>query len=127
MLLEENIASVNHLYNESRDVSADYTYRHPLQSGWSIPELLNPLHCYQHQACEHPCWASSQAHAFCDALQQRLIHRLPGLHRRAVGHQHHQHPRPTPPHLTTQPEAGRSHHAGRAGSGVFRPPGLGAA
>ena len=25
MLLEENIASVNHLYNESRDVSADYT------------------------------------------------------------------------------------------------------
>ena len=78
MLLEENIASVNHLYNESRDVSADYTYRHPLQSGWSIPELLNALHCYQHQACEHPCWASSQAHAFCDALQQRLIHRLPG-------------------------------------------------
>jgi hypothetical protein len=78
MLLEENIASVNHLYNETTDVSANYTYRHPRQTGWSIPELLNALHCYQHQACEHPCWDSSEAHAFSDALQQRLIHRLPG-------------------------------------------------
>jgi hypothetical protein len=29
-------------------------------------------------ACKHPGWDASQAHAFCQALQQRSIHRLPG-------------------------------------------------
>jgi hypothetical protein len=40
--------------------------------------LLNALHCYQHQACAHPGWDSSGARAFCQAVQQRLIRRLPG-------------------------------------------------
>jgi hypothetical protein len=78
MLLDENTASVNHLYTERHDISSSYTYRHPRQIGWSSSELLNALHCYQHQACAHPGWGSSEAHAFCRALQQRLIHRLPG-------------------------------------------------
>ena len=78
MLLEENTASVNHLYNEHHAPNLPYTYRHPRHTSWSIPELLNALHCYQHQACEHPGWDSSGARAFCQAVQQRLIRRLPG-------------------------------------------------
>lgn len=79
ILLEANTASVNHLYDELHDnVAARYTYRQPRHTGWSLPELLNALHCYEHQTCEHPGWNTSQAHAFCQALQQRLIHLLPG-------------------------------------------------
>jgi len=48
MLLEENTASVNHLYRERHEISgARYTYRQPHHTGWSLPELLNALHCYQ--------------------------------------------------------------------------------
>ncbi|PQM45269.1 hypothetical protein C1Y40_04593 [Mycobacterium talmoniae] len=77
MLLDANIDSVDYLYNETgrRDT---YHYRRPQHTGWSIPELLNVLHCYVHQACERPQWSTSQAKAFCDALQQRLISQLPG-------------------------------------------------
>jgi hypothetical protein len=78
MLLEENTASVNHLHREHHDINTSYTYRQPSHTGWSLPELLNALHCYQLQAGEHPGWETGQGHAFCQALQQRLIHLLPG-------------------------------------------------
>jgi hypothetical protein len=44
----------------------------------TIPELLNAVHCYEYQACEHPGWETSEAHAFCKALERRLISKLPG-------------------------------------------------
>ena len=78
ILLEENTASVNYRYNEHHDIASSYTYRQPRHTGWSLPELLNAVHCYQHQACEHPGWETGQAHAFCESLQRRLIHLLPG-------------------------------------------------
>jgi len=78
MLLEENTASVNHLYNEHHAPNLTYTYRNPRHTSWSIPELLRALHCYQHPASEHPRWDSTGARAFCKAVQQRLIRRLPG-------------------------------------------------
>jgi hypothetical protein len=78
MLLEENTASVNHLHRKHHDINTSYTYHQPRHTGWSLPELLNALHCYQHQAGEHPSWETGQAHAFCQALQHRLIHLLPG-------------------------------------------------
>ena len=37
MLLEENTASVNHLYNEHHAPNLTYTYRHPRHTSWSIP------------------------------------------------------------------------------------------
>lgn len=78
MLLDENAASVNYLYNRTDCVGA-YTYRPPQHTDWSSPELLNALRGYQYQSCEHPGWAHSQAKAFCDALQQRLVYTLPGF------------------------------------------------
>ena len=54
----------------------------PLQEAgphrWSLPELLNAIRGYQYQTCEHPSWETSEAKAFCEALQQRLISMLPG-------------------------------------------------
>ena len=78
MLLKENVRSVEHAYSTEAYVPKLYTYHPPRQRGWTNAELLNALHCYQHQTCEHPDWESSQAHAFCHALERRLIHRLPG-------------------------------------------------
>jgi hypothetical protein len=40
--------------------------------------LLNALHAYTYQSCEHNGWETSQAKAFCDALRDRLISTLPG-------------------------------------------------
>ncbi|ART74333.1 hypothetical protein BTO20_37560 (plasmid) [Mycobacterium dioxanotrophicus] len=77
MLLDENIASVAHLHNEP-PAPEIYKYRPPAQRGWTNVELLNALHCYRYQSCEHPDWEGSEAQAFTEALEARLIHRLPG-------------------------------------------------
>jgi hypothetical protein len=77
MLLDENAASVNHLYRRD-DHAARYTHRRPQHTEWTVAELLNAIRGYQYQSCEHPGWERSQAKAFCDALQQRLIATLPG-------------------------------------------------
>lgn len=76
MLLDENAASVNYRYTED-DVFV-YEYRPPQHTNWSVVELLKAIDCYEYQACEHPDWAQSQAHAFCQALRLRLISALPG-------------------------------------------------
>ena len=77
MLLDENAASVNYRYDID-DAAAVYVYRQPRHTDWSLPELLNALRGYEYQSCEHPGWDASQAKAFCDALQQRLVCMLPG-------------------------------------------------
>jgi hypothetical protein len=77
MLLDENAASINHLYRRD-DSAARYTHRRPRHTEWTVAELLNAIRGYQYQTCEHPGWERSQAKAFCDALQQRLIATLPG-------------------------------------------------
>ncbi|WP_084253603.1 hypothetical protein [Mycobacterium avium] len=77
MLLAENVASVNHYSTEQQD-KVNYTYRTPIQTAWTTPELLNALHCYRYQASDRPDWKTSQACAFVDALESRLIRRLPG-------------------------------------------------
>ena len=80
MLLDENVASYNHAYAHHNDpyTAAPYTYQRPIHQSWSTAELLNALHAYRYNACERPEWATSEAAAFVDALQQRLISRIPG-------------------------------------------------
>ena len=80
MLLDENVASYNHAYAHHNDpyTAAPYTYQRPTHQSWSTAELLNALHAYRYNACERPEWATSEAAAFVDALQQRLISRIPG-------------------------------------------------
>ncbi|MGD9622373.1 MAG: hypothetical protein AB7G47_20310 [Mycolicibacterium sp.] len=77
MLLAENVASINYRYNEDHPVP-DYTYQPPQHTTWSPGELLNAIHAYEHQACEHPEWSTSSAHQFCRALERHVMRRIPG-------------------------------------------------
>jgi hypothetical protein len=76
MLLAENRRSVDHRYDE-QEWEEPYLFT-PL-SGVPDPVIvLKAIACYRYQACEHPGWPSSEAAAFCDALQTRAIGCLPG-------------------------------------------------
>jgi hypothetical protein len=78
MLCDANAASVTHRYRQTGLIRTEYRYRTPRHTAWSVPELLKALGCFEYQACEVPDWPASEAHAFCRALQDLLIHRLPG-------------------------------------------------
>jgi hypothetical protein len=41
-------------------------------------EVLKAISCYEYQSCEHPEWEESEAKAFCEALRDLMIGRLPG-------------------------------------------------
>jgi len=87
MLLDENIKSVGHRYEDSEitdlpgRADADYilpfVYK-PFTRSPKPVEALKITGCYEYQSCEHPEWEASEAKAFCDALQHRLIDMLPG-------------------------------------------------
>ena len=77
MLLDANVAAVNYVYGETSETET-YRYYPPRQRGWTGVELLIALHCYRYQSDEHPDWEGSQAQAFVDALESRIVHRLPG-------------------------------------------------
>lgn len=80
MLLDAVATSLNHAYPDRPDpFTADtYTYRRPLHTSWTTPELLSALHGYRYQAVEARDWAASEAAAFVDALENRLIRSIPG-------------------------------------------------
>ena len=40
--------------------------------------ILSAIACYEYQSCEHPGWATSEAHDFCHALRIKMIRMLPG-------------------------------------------------
>ena len=82
MLVTANSAAVkaglrNKALADSLDTSV-YVYRPPLDRGWSVVEALKALHCYEYQACDAPDWETTEAHAFCRALEHALIASLPG-------------------------------------------------
>jgi len=78
MLYDANAASVTHRYRQTGLIRTEYRYRAPRWNQWSVVEVLKALGCYEYQACEVPDWPASEAHAYCRALQDNLIHRLPG-------------------------------------------------
>lgn len=76
MLWAENQRSVDHRYDED-DAEEPYLYeRYPTHI--DPVRVLAALACYEYQSCEHPEWAQSEAHAFCDAIRKAAIRRLPG-------------------------------------------------
>ena len=77
MLIDANIASVDHRYRET-NTRIEYTYRRLDYTGWTTGELLSALHGYEYQACEAPGWDTSEAYAFCRELERKLIRRVPG-------------------------------------------------
>ena len=78
MLLDANAASVAHRYRQTGLIRAEYRHRRPRHTAWSATELFKALQCFEYQACEVPDWPASEAHAYCRALQDNLIARLPG-------------------------------------------------
>jgi len=76
MLLAENRRSVDHRYDE-QEWEEPYLFTE-LPGRPDPVVVLKAIACYRYQSCEHPGWPSSEAAAFCDALQARAIDCLPG-------------------------------------------------
>lgn len=90
MLIAENLKSINHCYPDT--IADPSGVPGPIEQYWlqaytwtdhryrlSILEALSALACYEYQSCEHPEWDASEARQFCEALRNRLIHRMPGF------------------------------------------------
>lgn len=77
MLWNTNRASVDYRYEEANDREV-YRYRHNSRLPMAPVAVLKAIDCYEYQSCEHPEWASSEAHAFCSVLRKAMIRALPG-------------------------------------------------
>ena len=87
MLLDECMKSVMYRYEDSfitdlpGRVDAEYLIPFKFKPSYDhMPavQVFKLIHCYEYQSCEHPEWEDSEAHTFCQALERRLIYRLPG-------------------------------------------------
>lgn len=75
MLLGENARSVAHRYREAQDPAAlTYVYHATGRAQYSPGEALKTLGCFSYQACECDDWAQTEAHAFCEALKDMILH-----------------------------------------------------
>jgi len=81
LLLDANVASVNHRYNEGENPER-YTYNPrgiaPYLGGplatWA--DVLAAIQCYDYQACELPGYRDNYPHAVVRAIEQRVISRI---------------------------------------------------
>ena len=92
MLHRENVASVNHRYNEREEYQAptyvaaakarylkDYFTLVPVgKLSQRIAQVFKSIDCYEYQSCEHDGWEKSQAHAFCQDLRRAWGRKIPG-------------------------------------------------
>jgi hypothetical protein len=76
MLVNENRLSVNARYQED-EIEEFYTFT-PYRGKVTAVQTLKAIRCYEYQACEHEGWKTSEARAFCRALETLAIHALPG-------------------------------------------------
>lgn len=87
MLLDENVKSVMHRYEDSEITDLPgkcnaewlipFEYRHTHDIPAAV-EAIKITRCLDYQSCEHPEWETSQAKAFCDALIIAQYDKLPG-------------------------------------------------
>jgi hypothetical protein len=89
-LLQENINSVYHRYDEDTEAGDMFraTSDHESVMLYVCPRIpskrfdvvtaLKAVDCYEYQSCEHPGWQTSQSRAFCEELRSSLIGQLPG-------------------------------------------------
>lgn len=93
-LVDENVRSVHDRYPDTDPDTGDlpgpcdayymgpYVFTAPADRGiksdvGTIARLAKRIKSYEYQACEHDDWESSEAHAFCRALKDRLLEALP--------------------------------------------------
>lgn len=74
MLWAENVRSVNHRYEEDH---WEEVYQFD-ELGLDVDPrvVIGAVSCYAYQSCEHPEWESSEAHAFCRALERAAVSKL---------------------------------------------------
>lgn len=89
MLWAENFASVQYRYPTDTPETLPgpigitpayatfYTYTQPRRRLTAV-EAFKAIACYEYQSCEHPGWETSEARAFCRALEHAIIRSLPG-------------------------------------------------
>ena len=87
MLVDTNVYSVSYRYGDTaltdlpgrNDAWWILPYRAPARyPKLSVVAALKAIDGYEYQACEHPEWEASEAHAFCQGLRREMIHQLPG-------------------------------------------------
>ena len=92
-LWNENRRSVDHRYGEENEEHL-YAFAPVYEDGVTtigasgltqtlkplVPaaELVKGIACYEYQSCEHAGWEGSEAHAFCEAMEDMILHSLPG-------------------------------------------------
>jgi hypothetical protein len=81
MLVDQNHRSVNYSQGTSDVyVVPGFFYVPPDHTRWSDVEILKAIHCYVYQAEDTPDWRDTEACAFSEALEGRIIRNLPGYH-----------------------------------------------
>jgi hypothetical protein len=87
MLLDENIKSVMYRYEDSEvtdlpgRTNAEYLvpFKYRMMGRTPTPvEALKLCHGFEYQACEHPGWRTSEAHAFVESLIGSASRHVPG-------------------------------------------------
>lgn len=90
MLWTENVRSIHARYPDTTETGdypgpADFGmadvlgYRFDQLPGAPDPVVtLKAIKCYEYQSCEHDDWRRSEAFAFCQALREHAIAKLPG-------------------------------------------------
>lgn len=82
MLAQENANSLNYRYPDDLNGMIpegwlDYVHFN-CNKELTPAQVFKAAHCYEYQACEHPGWAESEAHAFLYALLHRWEGRVHG-------------------------------------------------
>jgi hypothetical protein len=75
LLLDENIKSVNHRYNETTEQAIVYD---AFATNLLPIEVIKACHCLAYQSCEHDGWEASEAKCILDSIEAAAIRRLPG-------------------------------------------------
>lgn len=78
MLRDENVRSLTARYPDDEHECAIGSV--PLFRPFALSpvQVLKAIHCYEYQTCETDDWDTTEAHAFCRALERRTMAALRG-------------------------------------------------
>ena len=77
MLLAENIASVDARYRQHTDEPGSTFVLHTIDEPLYGPAVMNLIHSYHYQSCEHGGWQQSMARLITQCLLQHLCTKHP--------------------------------------------------
>src|ERR1035437_1272028 len=90
MLWATNLESINARYPDTIEDESGCPGPNDFEGSVSVAEyrftptrdlepevILKAISCYEYQSCEHEGWKTSEAKSFCEALEHKMIGRLP--------------------------------------------------